>query len=144
MSLSHGESWGLHRKGFRGAIVSKMAEQADENEERSSSAEWLAPSNELHSEESLKAIASCPAVEELNRRETRFGALAVMPGLGADTENKTGEWSEKDIGQMSLIVTETPEYRTRSRVWPFSCVGPETACLRLKDSRRLRKSRARG
>ena len=37
-------------------------------------------------------------------------------------------WSDTPIMKISVFNMFRPEERTRSKVWPFSCVGPDTDC----------------
>ena len=43
-------------------------------------------------------------------------------------------WSDTPILNVSVFDMCKPEDRTKSRVWPLSCVGPDTDCKRLKAS----------
>ena len=56
----------------------------------------------------MKAAEKSPAVEGLIKRETRLETLEVLPEHGTDIENRIGEWSEKDMAQISSTETETP------------------------------------
>ena len=48
--------------------------------------------------------------------DTCLETLWVLPEHGTDTVNRIGEWSEKDLAQISLTGTEIPLDSTRSNM----------------------------
>ena len=57
----------------------------------------------------MNTAEKCPAVEEFSVRDTYLETLWVLPEHGTDdTVNRIGEWSEKNMAQISLTETEIP------------------------------------
>lgn len=84
------------------------------------------------------------AVEQL-KVWWRWARAPDSTGLQKKTmSNRTGIWSENILLQISRLDTDNPWGRTRSNVWPCSCVGPDTYCTKLKESIRLKKSFTKG
>lgn len=84
------------------------------------------------------------AVEQLKVRLHWARALDSTGLQKKTTSNRTGIWSENILSQISRLDTDNPWERTRSSVWPCSCVGPDTYCTKLKESIRLKKSFTKG
>ena len=145
VSFSHGSGRGLESLCLRGATESSIVTQVVLKVSRSASAKRGPVFSGVFRAVLLKIWEKSAAVRGFMARERRVGAAGLVPGQGIEILNRIGEWSEMH-GMEKMSVTEivTPRDKTRSRVWPFSCVGTEMDWVRLKASMRFKKSAARG
>lgn len=146
ISLCQGNELCLLFFSFRGAIEFKMLKQVVLKKLKCSSASkwhmekfvtWIAPNwtyleqNSLP-EHSVKIRVQCGGGE----------CPSVFPSNG--TENNIGMWSDKPGSPILMFNTDRPRDRIKSKVCPWTWVGPDTHCTKSKESIRLRKSCERG
>lgn len=83
------------------------------------------------------------AVRALSAQFLRAEAHGLSTEQRSVTVNNTGKWSEMPNSDISVMHTSSPWESSKSSVWPFSCVGPVTHWVKLKESIIFKKSLTR-